>query len=417
MTIATKKTKPLIILFLWFLLIYFPTYILGRSNSVGQILFFVTYLVIASSILLLLNRSTKIVFPASESISIILVFSLIITTFITKFPFSSIAELINHSRFLFYLLVFLITLNILYKSKITPIQFKKGIGLTVFSLFLFNLAHVITPDLVSVINKRPIWDFRGISLGGPFVWSYIFAFFLIPIFYFYLNLLLSKFHLKNLLSVIFILICMLLGQSKACYLALAFSLVNYTFISIYYKLENRRKIYFGVIFFCLLIITILSVFPELFSGVLNGFTSLLQNEVDASTSGRIRQINLTLLSVVNGNISEFIFGIKIPSEIIENAYFSYFYKYGVVGVIGLLTFYVYLTFISYKYIYDAIKWQYDLISLSIIIGFNAMVISIYIFSLGASPIDANKSSYFFFFIWAVVLYIRNYNERKLLIRY
>ncbi|OUR82257.1 hypothetical protein A9Q75_05940 [Colwellia psychrerythraea] len=417
MTGSVKNSKSLTVLFLWLFLIYFPTYILGRSNSVGQILFFITYLLTALSVLLIINRSLKISFPAEEGISILLVFILIILSFIVKIPFSSIQELINHSRFLFYLLVFLTILNILHKSKVSPPQLKKGISVTILSLFAFNLMHVLVPDFISIINKRPIWDFRGISLGGPFVWSYIFSFFLIPFFYFYLHLLLSKFNFKNLFSVTFILICMLLGQSKACYIALAFTLVNYTLVSMYYKLDNRRKIYFGALCFCLVVITLLSVFPLLFSGVINGFTSLFSNEVDASTSGRLRQINLTLLSLTDGNISEFIFGVKVPSEIIENAYFSYFYKYGIVGVSGLILFYLYLTFVSYKYLNDAINRRYDLVSLSVILGFNAMVVSIYIFSLGASPIDANKSSYFFFFIWAVVLYIRKYNEKKLLICY
>jgi hypothetical protein len=340
------------------------------------------------------------------------VFIFIILTFTIKLPFSSIAELINHSRFLFYLLVFIITLNILNHLYVVPTQFKKGLDLTILSLFIFNIVHILAPDLVSMINKRSIWDSRGISMGGPFVWSYIFSFLLIPIFYFHLNLLLSKFSLKIFLLTLFSLTAMLLGQSKACYIALVVTLINYMFISIYYRLDNRRKVYVGGLFFTVLVVTLLINFPEIFVGVINGFTALLNSEVDASTSGRLRQINIALLSVANGNVSEFMFGIKVPSEIIENAYFSYFYKYGVVGIMSLLLFYLYLAFVSYKYVNDAIKNKYDLISLSIIIGFNAMVVALPIFSVGTSPLDANKSSYFFFFIWAVVLYIRNYNEKK-----
>lgn len=411
-----RKPKSLTILFLWFLLIYFPTYVLGRSNSLGQIVFFISYLVVISLVLLATQKSLYVRLPKNESISVLFIFSVIIFTFLLKIPYSTIPELINHSRFAFYLFVFLIVLNILSNSNISPKQMKKGVDLTIISLFVFNILHLIKPELVSLINNRPMWGFRGISVGGPFVWSYIFSFFLLPIFYIYLHLVLTKFSFRNLFALFFILSCLLLGQSKACYLALAFTLLNYTLISMVYKLDNRRKIYAGAFCFLIVIILTLSAFPSFFSGVIDGFISLLNGKSDASTSGRLRQINLAISSIKDANIIELLFGVGVPEEVIENAYFSYFYKYGLLGAGAIVLLYTYLFIISYKYLKYAIRNRYDSISLSIVLGFNAMTISLFIFSLGASPIDANKSSYFFFFSWALVLYIRRYNERKLFIR-
>ena len=408
-----KKSKPLVILCLWLLLIYFPTYLLGPSNSQGQILFFVTYLTVLAFTLLCLIRHRRVFIPINETGIVFIVFTLVLVTFIPKFYLSNITELINHSRFLFYGLVFLLFVNILLNSNLSSKQLKKGMDVTILTLLIFNILHLLAPTYISIINPRPIWGFRGISVGGPFVWSYIFSFFLIPLFYLYFHLLTSNFKLKDFFLLLCILIFMLLGQSKSCFIALIFTLLNYFLIAFFMKIKNRKKIYLAFLFFIGVITCALVALPELFSAIINGFTSLLSGDNDASTSGRLRQIEIVLSTLENESIKALIFGVNEPKAIIENAFFSYFYKYGLIGLLSLIFFYIYTLVLSYKYVKLSMKSNYNAFNQGLVIGFNAMTLSLIFFSLGSSPVDANKSSYFFFLAWALIMYIIKENKRNL----
>jgi hypothetical protein len=162
-----------------------------------------------------------------------------------------------------------------------------------------------------------------------------------------------------------------------------------------------------IVFFFILILTVLIFNSSIFDAIINGFKALIANKHDASTSGRVRQINVVLVSFNDVNLIDMFFGVNKPDDIIENAFFSYLYKYGLVGLIGYIAFYCYMLFISYRYLSNKIgNYQY----MSIFIGFNAMIVALFFFSLGSSPIDANKSSYFFFFVWAAISYIRKANS-------
>lgn len=411
----TISKNALLLLFLWVALIYFPSYIVSDSNSIAQISFFLFYLTLLVLFCLLLENPLVFTLPDKGLSIVFFTFVCIALTFIPKVPTSNLVEFVNHSRFLFYFLVFVTSYQIMVRLAVPYEKFLYGLNIIVISLVIFNLIHLIYPQAVSVINNRPIWGFRGISVGGPFVWSYIFSFFLLPVFFVYFHLTLLRFNFVRFVLLTCVLILLLLGQSKACYLALVVCLLNYFIVAFLTNKVSRKKLVFIFLFFSFLITSALVMLPELFSAIIEGFTSILEGRIDASTSGRIRQITIATEALSSGDVIPFIFGEDVPVEVIENAYFSYFYKYGVVGLFSLILFYGYLIFVSYKYLFYALIRNYSDISVAIFFAFNATTLSLIFFSAGSSPIDANKSSFFFFLFWSTVIYLKEYqyHEKKL----
>ncbi|CAG21057.1 Predicted membrane protein [Photobacterium profundum SS9] len=384
---------------------FFPTYLVTSSNSTGQQLFFVLYLAFLLTLNLLFCRG-YFCYSKLEFYSICFISILIGGTIFSKIDGLELGSFINHFRFIFYSIVFCLTYNLLYCQHFDEKIVAKSFLIFVLACSSFSLVQVWKPEILWFINPRTAYTFRGISLGGPFVWSYIFAFVMLPYFFYFLYLFISEVKIKYGLCSIFSLIVVVLSQSKAAYLSLIVCYFCFLIIMFFYRLRGYRLF---VSISMILFIAIIFVF-EMFSNDLNTVLVALEHlqsgGVDSSTSGRLRQIFSVLSIFDNGNFFQMLFGVTGDKLIIENAYFSYLQDYGIVGLITLIFFIMLLLFFSFRYLrFILLNERSNSYLVAMVISFFLMVISIPIFSLGSSPIDANKSSYYFFVYWAIVLVV------------
>jgi hypothetical protein len=137
------------------------------------------------------------------------------------------------------------------------------------------------------------------------------------------------------------------------------------------------------------------VFWDLFAHVI-GF--LKNRGVDGSTTNRLHQFEVVRLTLENN----LIFGFPTRYIVIENAYMHYLYNYGVLG----LTNYIILFgcfFIDACLRLKKIVSKRNGNDVGLYIGMVCCAGSVFIYGLGASPTDANKASYFFYFIYGVFI--------------
>ncbi|PMO50576.1 hypothetical protein BCT08_23540 [Vibrio splendidus] len=402
--VLNKKTAALS--FVLLSLAFFPTYLFTSSNSTGQQFFFVTYLMLLLCSNFLYFRK-EYYYPKKEVLTVFITSAFIIITTLSKLSSLDLGGFVNHFRFVFYSLVLLLTFNLCCRLNINSKSVLSVFYIFLISCVIFTLVHIYKPELVAFINPREAYSFRGISIGGPFVWSYIFAFVILPIFFYFMTLLASEFKFRYAICSFLCLGLILLSQSKAAYLSIFTCYFLFSIIFIYYRLVGYKNVILSSVFIFLIILLIFQNYSHELNTVSTALETLQDGGVDSSTAGRLRQITSVLAILDGTDLSTTFFGVTGETLIIENAYFSYLQDYGLFGLLGLLFFMFALFVISFSNLKNSIvNFKADTKLIALNISFFMMVISIPIFSLGSSPIDANKSSYYLFIYWAIVLAVK-----------
>ncbi|MGS0683089.1 hypothetical protein ACVBIL_18265 [Shewanella sp. 125m-7] len=403
------NSKSMLIMYgLWITIAFFPTYLFTSSNSIGQQFFFATYLLILIVVHFYLKTSGKLSTPKLECSVLFVVLALILSGFVFKVLHVELSDFVKHLRYGFYLLVFLFTYNICISIGFESKNAVWLISFFIVSCFVFLVIQLVCYQCVSIITPRSGFDFRGINLGGPFVWSYIFSFVVCPFVFYYLFLFSNEKRIVYFVFAVLVMFVVLLSQSKASYLAFVFT--SLMFFMLMYKLNIQGRRFFSLLLFLAFVLMVFVIIAnaDKLTVFISFFETLSKGQVDPSTAGRIRQIGTLTHIFEDELILQFLFGISNEGIIIENAYFSYLQDYGMVGLFALLLFNCFLFYISIVYIVRALASK-ETHTIALALCFYCYVVSLFIYQLGASPLDANKSSYFFFSFWALVAYISRKN--------
>lgn len=385
-----------IILFFFVFLGFFPTYFFGDSIQMGQTVLFLIFPVIISIILiftLIDKKNDKIIFPF---ISKCLLFCAIIffTLTLSKISFIDLRLIINHSRYFSYFLIFTAVYNIIYYSSFSFLMFDKVLMKFGLLLSFFVIIQIIFPSSYFVLleTHKPAIDFLGFRIGGSLEWSYIFAFITFPIIIIGFHKIMRKnTHYLSMVSIV-LFSMYLLTQSKVAYIVIVLFSLYYLIYSIC-TYKNNKRLYTFVLICLFLISFVLYRYWDMFSHVIGFIDKIDSGEIDASTQTRVEQIK-TMLFYWKNNIW---FGYPKLYIIIENSYAHYLYNYGIVGsVLYMLLFYIiaYSAYVKHKCFTKDRDEEKIAISLSMFV-FSS---SVFIYALGSSPTDANKSSYLFFLI-------------------
>ncbi|WP_220466163.1 hypothetical protein, partial [Colwellia sp. 6M3] len=179
----------------------------------------------------------------------------------------------------------------------------------------------------------------------------------------------------------------------------------------FFNYKRNRKLLFYLSFLIFLIVLGIILNPDMFLHFSNFYNALVSGGVDSSTNTRLNQFEVLDVTLE----SNFLLGYPLKYVIIENSYVHYFYNYGLIGVVFFVV--TKLIFLIDSFIkIDQINKVNSGINLGLYIGISCMVFSVFIFGLGSSPTDANKSSYFFYFLYGNFISVakngtRNYNVR------
>ena len=269
-----------------------------------------------------------------------------------------------------------------------------------FLAFLFILLQIFASDLffVKIISQKPAIDYLGFRIGGPFEWSYVFCFCMIPTIFMGMHQYIRKEGtLFHYLITMLIVITYMLSQSKAAYI----SLVIFLFLWVVFSLityKNNMKLFVAIIASTIVFGAVIIIFWEMFSHILGFIEKISEGTLDASTTTRLNQFSVASYTLDNN----FFLGYPIKYLVIENAYVHYFYNYGVLGAVSYVA--LFLTFFLDACIRlkRVAKINYGK-NVGLYIGMACFTGSIFIFALGASPTDANKASYFFYFIYGAFI--------------
>lgn len=388
--------KSFFITFSIFFITFFPTYLFGGTSN-GQIVLFSTYFVFIVLIGICFLFKYRLIVPLI-SLVYLLVGVIVLFTVVSKVDFIAVNLLINHCRYFVYFLVFIISYNVAYRFGDIRV-FESRLYLLALFICIFIVFQLIAPNsyLIQLVTHKPPFDYLGFRIGGPFEWSYIYAFSIFPIVVCALDRFIREGFSFVLLPAFFLFLFYLLSQSKAAYLSFVLFYFLYFLLSIYF-VKNNRKLYFlsAALFLmgALLVLTNLDKFAH----VIKFFVEINNGSVDASTQTRLNQIANVQYSLEDN----LLLGSPSKYVIIENAFAHYLYSYGFVGFIGYCIFIVInitQSFINLKNVYSYKLKEY----LPLSIGYFFMNLTIPIYALGSSPTDANKSAYFYFVTFAFLL--------------
>jgi hypothetical protein len=397
-------------------IVFFPTYLFG-STSTGQaylFLFFPIILLITYLFLAFLNHNQYKGFKVPFLGVVLFIYGvLILVTSLSKLSFIDFSLFINHFRYFSYALILCLAYNI---SNLL-IGKCEELNSTLFTIFFFVVAFIflqlLFPDnsLINLITKRKLSDYLGFRVGGPFDWSYVFAFCSIPVVFSFLHGLVRG---ENNIALTFVgylvFFAFFLTQSKAAYISFVLLVVIWTVFS-FFNYKRNRKLLFYLSFLIFLIVVGIIFNPDMFLHFSNFYNALASGGVDASTNTRLNQFEVLDVTLE----SNFLLGYPLKYVIIENSYVHYFYNYGLIGVVFFVVTKLIFLIDSFIKIVQINKVNSG-INLGLYIGISCMVFSVFIFGLGSSPTDANKSSYFFYFLYGNFISVAkngmwNYNVR------
>ncbi len=376
-------------------LTFFPTYIFSDKPNLGQAILFLSFPVFV--FFQVGFRDFKL-----KMNSIILVFwivgAVLVFTSISKFSFISFNMMMNHVRILVYSIVIALSYSLFEKYEVSHYDLKKALKLLVIPVFIFVLFQFILPGnpIEHAITRKPAFDYTGFRIGGPFDWSYVCSFVLLPIFFISLNDLLSKFSLYDFFVFLVSFVFIVLSQSKSAYLALVVGMFIYLLVNVFYSKYVGRLILFLSLGSLLLFSYVVSN-AEDFHHLFNFFENVSRGTVDGSTLTRLRQISISLDLLSNN----YFFGYPKLDMVIENSYFYYLYYHGFVGLLAYLFFVLSMIFFSFRGLRNSVDNR------SLQIGILILCCSIVFFGASASITDANKSSYFLYFILGGYMSILN----------
>ena len=265
-------------------------------------------------------------------------------------------------------------------------------------IIFFFIFQFIAPDLAlkTGVSNRKIISWLGVNIGGPLIWSYAYTFVTVVITFSLIWLVLEKrasFMEKTLLIILFITIA--ISQSKAAYLAYFFLIIFA--ICIGYRFANKRAST-AILFysFALMFFSGIYIYLNLeeFGNVARFINGIQGTGTDESTETRLKQLS-NLKLVIENNI---MFGFPSNYKIIENAYGYYFYNYGLLGLALYILTMTLVTLKAWKCFKYSIKHSSHINIKAFYFGLVCFSISTFVFSLGSSPIDGHKTSYFYWLL-------------------
>jgi hypothetical protein len=383
-----------------FYLIFFPTYLFGSTSS-GQVALFFSFPLLLLLISLFHINLNNFIRKIPITIYLVLLLGCIIfITTLSKLHFIDYQLFFNHLRFFAYSFILFLSFSLNRFFSLNQNELKVVLSVVFFFVLLFLLFQYLKPDstIIQLVTKRKLIDFSGFRVGGPFDWSYIFAFCSIPFIFCFLH---GAVRQEN--SIFFNTIGVLtffvffLSQSKSAYIAFFLLFISW-FIFNLYNYKNNLKLIAVCTFFVFVVVVFVFSNLDMFSHFLNFIDSYSTGDTDASTTTRLNQIsniNITL----NNN---FLMGTPNLYIVIENAYAHYLYNYGLLGLFCFISLFLFL-FCDAVFKVKKMNARNQGRDLGVYIGICCFIFSVFIFNLASSPVDANKSSYFFFFIYGCYL--------------
>ncbi|WP_061007836.1 hypothetical protein [Vibrio sp. CUB2] len=394
----TKISYKTICICLLCVIAFFPTYLFGDNAAKGQVVQFFLFPVILLILWILisaLKKNYKLNMPVLGAV-MFGAGSIFLFTLASKVAFINGSLFINHLRYFAYATVLTLSYGLAYKMNARNKDLATSLYVVAFFSFVFVVLQLIFPNspIVELLSQKPALDHLGFRIGGPFEWSYIFCFCMIStIFMGMHSFVRGEGSLLVYCITILVLSTYLLSQSKAAYIALlTLSMIWCCFCLFVYK--NNFRLIFGIIVVLCFSSIVVATYWDMFSHIIGFIEKIVVGEVDASTSTRIKQFQFAEYTL-DYNL---LMGYPIKYLVIENAYVHYFYNYGFVGM--LVYFFSALCFFGDSCFRLKMSMsQNDSLGVALGIGMVAFTASVFIFALGASPTDANKASYFFYFVY------------------
>ena len=399
------------LLSLFLVVVFFPSYVFDGTVSTGQALLFLFLpALLVAYVIFTVKKWSDLIIPF-EAMPIMLVAALLIFTVPSKAQFIDVNISVSHLRYLAYSVVFILSYNIFLYGGLSLKDLEKSMYVVSLLVMIFILLQLINHKhpAIAAITPRAVVNWTGFRVAGPYVWSYIFAFCSMPLIFMGIHQFASYEGTKfKTLITLGIASLMLLTQSKAAYIAV----VGFGFLwMVFYLFNYRRKFRVLLMLFSMIGIgsIILYHYGEHFSHILKFIEAFGSGRYDNSTSARLQQF-LLLQITVDENL---LLGSPRVYGIIENAYAHYFYYYGITGLLSYLLLYAWLLGMTLKKARVFFKAQRGE-AMGVHVGMVAFTFSVFVYALGSSPTDANKSSYVFFILLAAYLAAnRNFFNRQI----
>ncbi|MCF2862052.1 hypothetical protein CWC05_13715 [Pseudoalteromonas ruthenica] len=395
-----KKQNVFFIAFIFSLIAFFPTFLGGMSLGAGQKILYVLYPFLLGFFIL---GYRKIEFPyfCAFLFSLFFIFYL---TVVSKLGFINVQIAASHFRYMAYFMVFLFTFNIAKRYALRLAELRKALLYVLLLVFVFIVAQFVVPDLILSIGitNRTTQGNVGLTIGGPFIWSYSLGFCILPIFFIILASIFNGVGgFKAYLLLCLTSLVVLAGQSKASYLAYAINFL--VAVPFAYKYGIRNKVN-GVVFFLTILFAVLVTYViynlEEFGNIYRFINGITGQGSDASTQARLNQ-----LAFISHTLEQnLLLGYPIQPIVIENGYGYYLYNYGVVGLLLYLTLLTSLVFCAVRFVVRAHQHlsQFSSSDRTVLFGYLAMAIGGSIYSLASSPLDGHKDAYFFWTLTGLV---------------
>lgn len=398
-------------LFFLAVLFFWPTYVAGVGNDLGQKSH---YFVCAFFALLLavISRQRQI---SLIGIAIFLPYLILVgIVFPLRMPIVSLFEI----GIIVKLILFIVITNCVYiflKPITTRGKESKFIGviLLIYSLeAAFVVAQFVFGDnsILQLWSSHTVQSYWGFRAPGTFEWVYSLCFvsvFLLTYCGFGLSFGGKKYKLIEPLLFFLYLLIVALSQSKAGYISLIFTLIYGIYLDRILRGQFNLKL-LGLLLTFISFILILSYFSRIeLSYIVNFIETISSGELDPSSSYRKLQIELALTQ----GLDNWYRGVPINENmlIIENAYFDYLYRYGITGLISYCIFIFMLYFYSLRVLRkvskDIRRGVENLVIYRLSLSVHLTFFSAFWFSLSFAPLDGYKTSVWSYFCLALCMAI------------
>ncbi|WP_335903764.1 hypothetical protein [Shewanella algae] len=405
-----KVSSSLCFYFVLIVFCFWPTYFLGGVNVSQKIYYFV---VAGFSLLLSLVSVSRFKLDSFLSIFIGYLF-LFFFVFIQDLEYASffhVGVIVKHFLLFIFCVCFYSILVSAFSSYEDLVRVSRAFFYLLIAQICYVILQVIYPesDFLSIWNHKEVVTDFGLRPPGFFDWVYATCFFYV---YFIvcciLNYSFKVSAVKNLLLLGFLLVLVLVSQSKAGYVTVFLSILYTAFISKFFLLKNVCRI---VSLMCLgvalLIFIIVGVGIDL-TYISNFVQMFLDGKLDGSTGTRQYQAELA----ISQGISYWNSGSPLAKDgiIIENAYLDYLFRYGILGgiffILFMLSAWWYSFMVMRSVIMDFREGRVGVRPLAVVISCHVTVFASIIINNSGSITDGYKSSFWFYIILSVLFFAK-----------
>jgi len=335
---------------------------------------------------------------------------------IDHFSFFHISVLIKPVLIFLYT-IFFYSLFIRFFSHSDLKGFAKALTWLLICQLIFIGLQVVLGDhpVLMIFNHKEVETGFGVRAPGTFDWVYITCYFLsFYLIYQLLDLLMFKKAFSNLIILFFILIAIVLSQSKTGYLATLLICIYFFCFSIYAQIGIAKKLFIMFIAATVSLTSVVILLGIEFQYIEKFIELITEGRMDASTSTRKKQIILAL----SEGLSNWYSGSPLAFKgiIIENAYLDYLFRYGILGllqylfVLGFMITYSGWVACKVVNLYKLGKESQYAVKLAISAHLSMIAAALYSFT--GTPIDAYKCAIWSSFIFSMVIFL-NYRSYSL----